>query len=256
MERDTEMHLARAIEAGVTAQAALHGRCDPGDATDIELARIVVAGKRAFNELVEAYIDYAKAVAYREAARLGLPGDELFQEASLGLVEAIWRFDYRRELRLYSYAEPWIRARVMQMAATRCGRLNLSRHQARLWHQVRKAVQRFESAGLRPDVRAIAADLGIDKAHVLRLMAYQAPAAVEVELAAPEPDGEPDIQGWFSEISVQQAEILRRRCGFDGQPQQWSQIAQSLGLSPTQVRRLARTACAQLRRHALEQFAA
>ncbi len=111
---EQEVELAKRIEAGLFAEQLLDsGRTEPkiADATDEELERIAISGRRAKDEFIQANLRLVVAVARKYSGR-GMPLIDLVQEGNLGLVRAVEKFDYRRGYKFSTYATWWIRQAV------------------------------------------------------------------------------------------------------------------------------------------------
>lgn len=79
---------------------------------ELELARRFRQGdKHAGQQLVEANLRFAMKVAH-EFVRFGHPLEDLIQEANIGLVRALDKFDPKRGYRFITYAVWWIRANL------------------------------------------------------------------------------------------------------------------------------------------------
>jgi RNA polymerase sigma-32 factor len=91
---------------------------------------------RALASLVESHMRLVIGIAHRYA-RAGVPAEDLIGEGTLGLLEAIRRFDAASDARLSTYAKWWIRSRVRAYAlanrrlvalpSTRAARIALGR---------------------------------------------------------------------------------------------------------------------------------
>src|SRR5690606_1399909 len=111
---EEEVELAKRIEAGLYAEYLLDsGLTEPrtGDATDEELERLAISGRRAKDEFIQANLRLVVAVARKYSGR-GMPLIDLIQEGNLGLVRAVEKFDYRRGYKFSTYATWWIRQAV------------------------------------------------------------------------------------------------------------------------------------------------
>ena len=81
-------------------------------AEEIQLAKRIEAGDpEARQRLIEANLRLVDAVAKRYQGH-GLDLLDMVQEGSLGLMQAVDRFDWRREAKFSSYAVWWIRAAI------------------------------------------------------------------------------------------------------------------------------------------------
>lgn len=78
------------------------------------LARLSAAGDDAAAErLVLSHLRMVARVA-RRYARLGLPTSDLIQEGTIGLIQAVRRFNPDRGVRLSTYAGWWVRAAIQE----------------------------------------------------------------------------------------------------------------------------------------------
>ncbi len=79
-----------------------------------ELTERAQAGDRAASdELVVAHLAFVAKLAGKYACR-GIPAEDLFNEGTLGLIEAVRRFDPSRGHRFLTYAVFWIRRAMLQ----------------------------------------------------------------------------------------------------------------------------------------------
>lgn len=102
-------------------------------------------------------LSVAKKYLYTEE-----PFDDLIQEANIGLMKAVDKFDWRRGFRFSTYAVPWIRQNVQRYVADKCSLIRIPVHvhdmnQKILWH-MRVAEMRD---GRTPKPQEIADELSI-----------------------------------------------------------------------------------------------
>ena len=95
---------------------------------EIELARRVRGGDAlARRTLTEKNLRLVISVAKRYRG-MGLPFEDLIQEGSIGLIEAVERFDPERGYRFSSYAVWWIRKAVQEAAVDRFSVIRIPRN--------------------------------------------------------------------------------------------------------------------------------
>jgi RNA polymerase primary sigma factor len=137
---DGEVALAKAIEAGNIAREMLESAPGPHSGVAREnLLRDVAAGLRAKQRFIESNLRLAFSIAkgYRDR---GLPFLDLIQEANVGLMRGVEKFDYRRGFKFSTYATWWIRQGISRSIANDARTIRLPVHVHELMMQVRKAV--------------------------------------------------------------------------------------------------------------------
>jgi RNA polymerase sigma factor (sigma-70 family) len=84
---------------------------------EIALAKRIEQGDLdAKEEMIESNLGLVRALARTYRGR-GVPFDDLVQEGTVGLVKAVERFDYRREVKFSTYAVWWIRRSLFDALA-------------------------------------------------------------------------------------------------------------------------------------------
>ena len=265
--RPDELRLVRAIEAGVLA-ADLRRRmpgsesCPPrrrrrlSDATADELDALIREGELAWSHMVAGNLRLVTMVTGPFGQRPELDADELFQEGALGLMEALRRFDHSRGARFATFALPWIRMRVADAAATRCGGLPIPANRARDRIRV-KAVENalYVGLGRTPSAADIAHSLSRPEEWVRGVLDYRPPVSLEVlnRLDGDEPTVPPveDRLGFHRMLrwlSGQERAVIERRFGLGNREMTYAEVADELGISTSTVRRRERTALDRLRR--------
>lgn len=127
--------------------------------------------KCAGDKLCRQFAAFTQSVAL-EYRRWGAPLDDLFQEASIGLLRAAEKFDGSKNTRFVTYASYWMRAAIREYVAANCRivKPGSSKPERRLLRAVRRSTER------NPDV--LAAQTGLSPERVTKLLlAYTAPDA-------------------------------------------------------------------------------
>lgn len=263
IDQRTETALAARIEAGVFAEHVLAGDVPAGvDATDDELATVVEAGRAAWVALIEAHLGLVGHFAAREERRSGQARDELFQEGCVGLIEALTRFDHRRGLRLATAAGAWIRAAMSRVDA----HVTLSPNAAK-WRDRRSRTRRLagdlsQAFGRAPSPAEVAVCAGEDVDRVARWLGAE-PDAQSVETdgggadlpdrrwdpGALSPSPSADVRVLVEELPAAERQVIQARyaLGACDAVATWAQVATSLGMGVTTVRRLETSALGRLR---------
>lgn len=155
------------------------------------------AGQRARDELVTAHLKLAAKVA-RKYSRGGASFEDLVQEANVGLIIAVDKFDISRGFRFSTFAFHWVRSQVQLYFASVAGgdvRLPINRRAEvrKLKHAIRSLEQRGETV----TEQKLAAALGVSVDMVRTLsecmiseFSLNAPAGAdsETEIGALIPD--------------------------------------------------------------------
>jgi len=264
-----EQELARAMEQGARAAAALPDASDPMQATLLQ--GVARAGRRARDRLAAANLRLVVSIACRYQGR-GLSLADLIQEGNLGLLRAIEKFDYRLGNRFSTYATWWIRQSILRGLADHARTVRLPVHVVESIGRTLRARQSLlANLGREPQAAEVAAALGVATAQVERDM-----RAVPLPISL---DGGPDEQSeltvldgladdraedplatavradtadWLqralSLLPASQAEVLEWRYGLhDGVPHTLDEIAVMRGVSRERIRQLEMEALKTLR---------
>jgi RNA polymerase primary sigma factor len=237
---------------------------------ELELARRIRAGdSSARREMVEANLGLVHAIGapYRS---YGVPLADLIQEGTVGLIQAVERFDPDRGLKFSTYAAWWIRRAVIEaIGAARPIRVpaQARRQLAAVW----RAEHELERCGTRHvSSEAIAARTGLGSSSVTALRtAGRVTASLEqpvgddatqlgellsdpeskdpAELAC-ENEAVRELQTFLRLLPERHRQILIRRYGLGGgQGQSHRQVGSWLGVKQERSRQLEREALHRLR---------
>lgn len=228
--------------------------------------RYVADGDRAARaELVERFLPLARQLA-RRYQRSDEPLEDLVQVASLGLVNAIDRFDPAREIAFSSFAVPTILGEIKRHFRDRTWSVRVPRDLQELALRIDRAVSDL-SRGLQrsPSVPDIAAAVEASEEQVLealeasvayRTSSIDAPRTAEGEsgtladaLGGEEAgfaraEDRATLERLLSTIGERDREVLRMR--FEEDLTQ-AKIGQRIGVSQMQVSRIIRQSIARLR---------
>ncbi len=263
--------IAREEEAGSTR----HVVAAPAAPDPVRTERLLRAARRgnrrAREQLVRSRLGLVRAIAARYR-NLGLPLDDLVQEGSLGLLEAIDHYDPDRGADLDSYARFRIRRAIRKALSEHARLIRLPQHI--LEH--RRAIERAEAAlisaadgGRAPTPAQLAAATGLPLAAVLEARAAPlAPISLDepvlddgaplealvADPTAPDPERETLeheqtelVRSALATLPERQQRIVRRRWGIDGPPHSPATLAREFELSKRRTQTLARDALFALR---------
>ena len=229
------------------------------------LVRFYEDGESAVRqELIEAYLPLAKAIARRYAGR-GEPLEDLYQVASVGLIKAIDRYDIARGFELESYAVPTIVGEIKRHFRDRAWAVHVPRRLKELNMALTGLVESMSATlGRSPTVAELAGAAGVELEEAVEALdsgrAYSAvslttPAGEgrEVELvhtleSGDDPYAEADDRALVEEgldaLDTREQTIIRLRF-FEGMTQ--SQIASQVGISQMHVSRMIRRSLEKMR---------
>ena len=242
-------------------------------------ARAVALARAAVTRLAARFAGANRGLVAKAARRhrgRGLDYEDLLQEGTLGLMEAIERFDWRRGVRFSTYATRWVHKMLVEAVESQGRTVRVPRHVYALASEVKRAGRELEAATGRPAYASeIAGHLGVERASVeLALAARQALASLDEETAggarrrgdfvpdlrAPDPydrvfasERRALVSRAVSRLTPRQAEVVRLRFGLEvgAAPMTAPEVARALAISESRVRSLGAAALARLREDAL-----
>lgn len=253
---EEETRLARAMEAGVLAREALERASGIGE--PVELRLLEGEGQRARERFLLSNLKLVAMVACREAGRSGLDPELLFSDGFLGLVVAVERFDHRQGNRFATYALPWIKARVAEAVASRCGTSHASPHDAIGLRRLRAVLDRIAQVeGRAASVHELADELGRSAQWVSQMVDFAEPCSLherfEQLIEVPAPSEEPEdrqepLRRSLARLEARRRRVIELRFGFVGaRSHTYTEIARVLGMPVNRVRRLEREGMETLR---------
>jgi RNA polymerase sigma-32 factor len=114
---------------------------------------------------------------------------DLFQEGSVGLMEAVKRWDPALGTRFGSYAAYWIRAMILRFLMTNARLIHVGNTRAgrKLFFRLERERQKLLAAGIEVTPKLLAAKLDVDERDVIEVSSHLASREISLE---PRPDDE------------------------------------------------------------------
>jgi RNA polymerase primary sigma factor len=242
-----------------------------------ELARRIEAGDAEAREvLIEANLRLVVAMARRYQG-LGLSFPDLVQEGTVGLIQAVDRFDRRRGRRFSTYAAWWIRQAIRRALTNDSRTIRLPSRLVAKQLATRRAAATLEAGlGRAPTTDEISAVTGFDAAAIAGVEGVPLASAslnetvggggddaggraelldLVADAAARDPGDEAEeaaraeaVRAAVAELRAREREIVESHFGLDGDPHTLEQIAHDLHLAPERVRQIEQHAFATLAR--------
>lgn len=228
--------------------------------------------RQALERLVDSHIRLVYKVACRYRCRT-YQLDDLVQEGTLGLIQAVRRFDPRHGCRLSTYAMHWIRQAIARAIEQNDRLIHVPMH---THAEVRRVVGvrdgLHQALGRTPTDTELAAAAEVAEERIVALMGIaQEPVSLEAAVGA-EQDGclldlteDPDVpnperdvlsgiyhqqvRNLMADLRPREREILEQRFGFGGRsPRTLDDLSRAMRISRERVRQIETAAIRKLRR--------
>jgi RNA polymerase sigma factor (sigma-70 family) len=239
-------------------------------AEESELLRAARAGDcRARERVVAEHLNVVRTLAarYRD---IGLPFDDLVQEGSLGLLDAIDNFDDGRGADFETYARFRVRRAIRNALTDKSRLIRLPKQVVERRRVIERAEARLTAArGRPPTTGELAAATGLSRATIVETRnAAASPVsldqpvlpdgstletvvadthALDPEVEAVEHEEAERVDAAVADLPARQREIVMRHFGIGGRPEEMAQVASALHLSQQRTRTIERDALYALR---------
>jgi RNA polymerase primary sigma factor len=237
---------------------------------EIGRARRELSG--ALEAMVRAHLRLVVSIAKKYRGRSSLDLLDLVQEGNMGLMHAVEKYNYRRGVKVSTYAVWWIRQSIARAIADQGRTIRIPVHMAETASKVSKERRKLhQREGRDPGAKEIAARVGIPTARVEQVMAMvQEPASLDLPIgedgdatlgdliAAPDtvnPHGAAEASALaeslseaLAQLNPREQRILRMRFGIgDADDHTLEEVGKVFGVTRERIRQIEAKALAKLR---------
>jgi RNA polymerase primary sigma factor len=218
--------------------------------------------KRLREEMVRAHLRLVVAIAKKYRGHSSLELSDLIQEGNLGLIRAVEKYNYRRGVKLSTYAVWWIRQSITRAMADQGRMIRVPGHMARTARKVHRERSRLhQQHGREPEADEIAARSGIAKAQVEQALSLvqdptsldyptgehgdatfadliEAPDAVNPHTSVEAAALRDCVAEVLAELTPREERILRMRFGIGMPDHTLGQVGRTFGVTRERIRQI------------------
>jgi RNA polymerase primary sigma factor len=230
--------------------------------------------KRLREEMVRAHLRLVVAIAKKYRGHSSLELSDLIQEGNLGLMRAVEKYNYRRGVKLSTYAVWWIRQSITRAIVDQGRMIRVPEHMAKTARKVHRARSKLQQHGREPGSDEIAAHSGIAKARVEQALSLvqdptsldipigedgdvtladiiEAPDAVNPHTAAEAAALRECVAEVLAELTPREERILRMRFGIGIPDHTLEQVSKTFGVTRERIRQIEAKALQKLSHSAM-----
>ena len=228
--------------------------------------------KAAREEMMKAHLRLVVSIARKYHRKSSLDLLDLIQEGNLGLMRAIEKYDYRRGVKISTYAVWWIRQSIVRAIADQARTIRIPVHMTENAAKVLRQRRRFyQKEGRDPRPAEIASRIGIPVARVEQVLSMvhqptsldapvgedgdatladliKAPDAVDPHAAAEASALQRIVSEVLADLTPREQRILRMRFGIGSTADHTlEEIGKEFGVTRERIRQIEAKALEKLR---------
>ena len=227
---------------------------------------------RGRDEMVKAHLPLVVAIAKKYRRNSPMDFLDLIQEGNMGLMHAVEKFDYRRGVKVSTYAVWWIRQSIARALADQSRTIRIPVHMTEVAARVlRERRKLYQKQGREPVADEIARRSGVSAGRIEQVLSMvQQPTSLDLPvgedgdatlgdlIAAPntiDPHAAAEASALrefvveaISALSPREERILRMRFGIGGMTEHTlEEVGQTFGVTRERIRQIEATALKKLR---------
>jgi RNA polymerase primary sigma factor len=237
-----------------------------------EVAKAQREIKTAREQMVKAHLRLVASIARKYHRKSSLDLLDLIQEGNMGLMRAIEKYDYRRGVKISTYAVWWIRQSIARAIADQARTIRIPVHMTENAGKVLRERRRlYQIEGRDPSPVDIAARMGVPVARVEQVLSMvqeptsldapvgedgdttlsdliRAPGAIDPQAAAEASALQRIVGEALSDLTPREQRILRMRFGIGGTTDHTlEEIGKEFGVTRERIRQIEAKALEKLR---------